>query len=323
MQFCTTCVLTSRYPGVNFDEQGVCNYCRSYKKIDGQLEVKQKCEAKFLNYIDKYKGRSVYDCLVAYSGGKDSTYTLYLMKKKYNLNVLAVTLNNWYQSKWASSNIQNVIKSLNIDHFTVTPNFENFNILIASSIVDNLYSMKTVERASTICTTCLAIIRFICFKISIEKEIPFTVLGLSPGQAPVATAIFKTNPKMVKRMQDAIMIPLEKYVGDRIKPYFLEERHFDKVDSFPFSVNPLAFSNYDEETIYKISNELGWERPSDTDPNSTNCLLNSYANHVHIEKYGYHPYSFEVSELVRQGCLTREEGLSRLTDVNKENILMT
>ena len=71
-------------------------------------------------------------------------------------------------------------------------------------ITNNIYSIKALERASSICTTCISLIRFACFKVAIEKEIPIVVLGMSPGQAPVVTSVVKTNPEMVRKMQDAI-----------------------------------------------------------------------------------------------------------------------
>lgn len=60
-----------------------------------------------------------------------------------------------------------------------------------------------------------------------------------------------------------------------------------------------------------------WKAPDDTDANSTNCLLNSYANVLHIEQFGYHPYAFELANLVREGVMTRSEGLERLN--NEDN----
>ena len=75
----------------------------------------------------------------------------------------------------------------------------------------------------------------------------------------------------------------------------------------------MAFFEYDEENILKEIKQLGWVNPKDTDANSTNCLLNSFANQVHIEQHGFHPYAFEIAGLVREGCMTREEGLQRLS----------
>jgi len=54
------------------------------------------------------------------------------------------------------------------------------------------------------------------------------------------------------------------------------------------------------------------DSPEDTDPNSTNCLMNAFANQIHQEQNGFHPYSFEIAGLVRMGVFSREEGLNRL-----------
>ena len=46
--------------------------------------------------------------------------------------------------------------------------------------------------------------------------------------------------------------------------------------------------------------------------NSTNCLLNSYANQIHRERYGFHPYVWEIANMVRCGAMTRTEGLDKV-----------
>ena len=101
----------------------------------------------------------------------------------------------------------------------------------------------------------------------------------------------------------------------------MEERHFEKEDNFPYSINPLAFSDYNEETMLRVAQNLGWEEPDDTDANSTNCLLNSFANQIHIEKFGFHPYAFEISGLVRMGFMTREQGLAKLKQSGDPEII--
>lgn len=312
MQICEKCVLNEKFPRISFDSNGICNYCRSKKKQKTHEEQKRKYEDKFIKLISDLKGKSGYDCLVAFSGGKDSTYTLHLIKNEYNLSPLAYSFDNWFQSEKAQKNIRRVILHLNVDHINILPNFDSFKKIMNAAISHDLYSPKTLERASTICTTCLSLIRFIGFRIAIEKKIPFVVFGLSPGQAPVITSVFKTNTNIIRKMQDAIYYPLHHDLGDLINPYFLEERHFKQDLDFPYSINPLAFSDYNEELMIKTVEKYGWEKPDDTDANSTNCLLNAYANQLHVEKFGYNPYSSEIAELVRTGSMTREEGLYRL-----------
>jgi len=312
MKTCKKCVLDERFPGVSIGEDGLCKFCRSLKKESEQQQLKKKYETKFIDLIQKYKGKSSYDCLVAYSGGKDSTFTLHLMQNTYHLNILALSFDNWFQSERAYRNIQNVIMNLNVDHFMVRPRFDVFKKMMQVCLSKNFYSSKAFERASAICTTCLSLIRFITFRIAIEKSIPFVVFGLSPGQAPISTSVFKVNPSMIKKMQDAIYQPLHAHLGETIRPYFLEDIHFENKEKFPYSINPLAFVDYDEATIFKVAQDYGWTKPEDTDANSTNCLLNGLANEIHVQQHGFHPYAFEIAGLVREGCMTREEGLERL-----------
>src|SRR3990167_3423006 len=100
----------------------------------------------------------------------------------------------------------------------------------------------------------------------------------------------KTNPSLIKMSQKVVYEPLYKIAGDMIRPYFLEEKNFTRLK------------------------EIGWERPTDTDPNSTNCLMNAFSNQVHEKMYGYNPYVFEIAKMVREGVMTREAGLKKFRE---------
>jgi len=314
MQTCKKCVLNERFIGIRFDDEGICNFCRSAKSIDQQRSIRAKYEDKFQKLIEQNKDKGSYDCLVAYSGGKDSTYTLHLLQERYDLRLLAYSFDNWFQSDRAKRNIRAVLSNINIDHLTVMPGFESIKKIVIASMSEDMYSAKAMARASNICTSCISLVRFIGFRLAIEQEIPFLIFGMSPGQAPMATAVVKTNPQMIRTMQETLLRPLFDRLGDIIKPFFLEQRHFDKVDNFPYSINPLAFVDYDEDVIYETVDKYGWKKPDDTDANSTNCLLNALANQVHMDQVGVNPYAYEIAELVRAGCMTREQGLKRLAE---------
>jgi hypothetical protein len=89
----------------------------------------------------------------------------------------------------------------------------------------------------------------------------------------------------------------------------------------PVNVSPLIFLDWQEEAAVREIAAYGWRRPDDTDPNSTNCLLNAYGNLVHIRQLGYHPYAMELSGLVREGYMTREEALARLAEAPSPDIV--
>jgi tRNA(Ile)-lysidine synthase TilS/MesJ len=321
MRICSVCVLPETFPTIDYDHQGVCNYCRAFKGEEHQDQLRREYREKFLDLVKAHKGMNDYDVLMAYSGGKDSTYTLDVFKNHFNLRVLALTFDHGFVSPYAMKNMRTVTEHLGIDHIIFKPNFDVMRQVFDASVNDNLYSKKTLERASTICTSCMSFVKFISLKIALEKEIPFIGYGWSPGQAPVQSSVMKTSAAFIQATQKAIYEPLYKKIGDGIKSYFLESRHFRLSDKFPYNVHPLAFLDYEEETIYRRIKELGWEPPRDTDPNSTNCLMNAFANQIHEEKFGFHPYAFEIAGLVRMGILSREEGLKRLNEPGNERII--
>ena len=169
MHICSTCVLDENFPGISFNDNGVCIFCQRHKKKEEQRDLREKYKKKFDEIIEKKKGEYSYDCLAAFSGGKDSTYTLYLMKKRYNLNVLTLSYDNWFQSETALNNIKQVVKNLEIDHLMFKPTFNIFKKIIQTVISSDVYSIKALERASSICTTCISLIRFMCLKTAIES----------------------------------------------------------------------------------------------------------------------------------------------------------
>jgi hypothetical protein len=257
--------------------------------------------------------------MVSWSGGKDSTYTLWLLTRQYGLRTLAFTFDNGFVSPGALRNMRVVAENLGVDHVIVKPSFGLLREVFVASKDPEMYPLRALERASGICNTCMALAKGIGLRIALEKEIPMLAYGWSPGQIPIASAIFRTNGRMLRAMIGAAKDPLEKATDGEVGPYFPEERHLERMQSFPYNVSPLAFLDYDEEAAVRCIRALGWERPEDTDPNSTNCLLNSFANAVHQEQMGYHPYAMELAGLVREGHMEREEALERLaTPANPE-----
>jgi hypothetical protein len=114
--------------------------------------------------------------------------------------------------------------------------------------------------------------------------------------------------------QKAILNPLRKVAGDEIRAYFLQEKHYSESDRFPYNVNPMAWEFYNEDMIIEEIQKLGWVAPQDTDSKSTNCLLNAFANDIHIKRYGFHPYEWEIANMVREGIMNREEQLQRFAE---------
>jgi tRNA(Ile)-lysidine synthase TilS/MesJ len=315
MNRCIKCILPETFPGIRFNEEGVCNFCLEFKGLKHLEDKKTEYKKKFETLVKEYKGKNSYDALICYSGGKDSTYTSIMLKNEYKLNILAITFDNGFVSDQAFRNIKNVVENVGIDHIIIKPRFDILKKIFCECADHNIYSLKTIERASTICTSCMGLVKFSALRMTIEKNIPFIAFGWSPGQAPITSSIMKNNPQMLKMMQEAIFEPLYHIVGDAIKPYFLEEKHFNGSYRFPYNIHPLAFLGYNEEKVYETIYKYGWKAPQDTDANSTNCLLNSYANVVHKKQFHFNPYSLELANLVREGYLTRELALEKINEI--------
>lgn len=314
MRICTKCVLPETFPTIEFDPEGVCNYCRSFKGEGYRDELRKQYRQRFEVLAKELRGRGDYDVLMAYSGGKDSTYTLDIFKNLFGLRVLALTFDHGFVSPYAMRNMKTVTDYLGIDHVIFKPSFELLRKVFSLSAQGQLYSKKTLERASTICTSCMSLVKSISLKTALEKGIPFIGYGWSPGQAPVQSSVMRTSPAFMKATQKAVFEPLYDKLGEEVRPYFLQDGDFDRSDRFPYNIHPLAFLDYDEKRIFARIREMGWEPPKDTDPNSTNCLMNAFANQVHLGQWGFHPYAFEMAGLVRMGIVSREEALRRLAE---------
>jgi 3'-phosphoadenosine 5'-phosphosulfate sulfotransferase (PAPS reductase)/FAD synthetase len=318
MKICSKCILPDTFPGINFDDKGVCNFCRDFKGEEALKEEKQEYYNKFLELIKQVKGKSDYDATLAYSGGKDSTYTLYLLKEVFKLRVLTITFDNGFVSEQAFKNIRTVTENLGVDGIIFKADFQLLKKIFKAGVEKEMYSAKALERASTICTSCIGLVKFTALKIALEKQIPLMAWGWSPGQAPIRSSIMKINPSLFKNTQEMYRKPMAEIAGSDINNYFLNDDDFETIN-FPYNISPLAFMDYDEKAIINKIKELGWSIPQGLDSNSTNCLLNTFANQVHIEKYGFHPYAFEIAGMVRTGIMPREEGLRKIY-TNQENI---
>ena len=144
MKFCSKCVLPDTFPGIEFDEHGVCNYCRHSQLPD--QERKQEYIKAFEDLLDSVRGKHDFDVLVAYSGGKDSTYTMYQLTNKYKLNVLAFTFDNGFISEQARENIMKMSDLCGATSLIVRPPFPKLKKIFQVAATKDLYSAKTLDR---------------------------------------------------------------------------------------------------------------------------------------------------------------------------------
>jgi glucosamine--fructose-6-phosphate aminotransferase (isomerizing) len=109
---CTKCILPITMPFISFDDKGVCNYCKEYKfhKPKGLNEFKKLFEKKNENF----------DFIATFSGGRDSSYGVHVLKKKLNLDFLTFTYDWGMVTDLARRNQMRMCGSLGIEHILVS-----------------------------------------------------------------------------------------------------------------------------------------------------------------------------------------------------------
>lgn len=108
---CTKCILPETYPFVDFDEQGVCRYCRTWKRIA------PKGEQALFDAIEPYRSKDGSpDVIVAFSGGRDSSYGLHYVKKVLGMNPVAFTYDWGMVTDLARRNQARVCGKLGVEH---------------------------------------------------------------------------------------------------------------------------------------------------------------------------------------------------------------
>ena len=324
MVICSRCILPETFPRIKFDEAGVCNHClQEESTVAGALAKKKIFCQKLDELVNETRGKAPnYDVIMAYSGGKDSSYTLKLLKERYDLRLIALTFDNHFVAPTSWENIRKITDRLQVDSISFRHSWPSMKRIFSLAAKEDIFPAPTLIRASSICTACITIVKSLTLKTALEMAIPLVAFGWSPGQAPLQSAIMKTNPGLIHQNQSVLKKAFPAEIAKETDPFFIPESYYELFkDRFPYNIHPMAFFDYDENRIKIELEKLGWQAPTDTDTNSTNCLLNAFANQCHLDRYGFHPYVLEIANMVRQGVMSREEGLQKIYSEQNRKIV--
>ena len=133
-QRCTRCIMdNSGDSQITFDSNGVCNYCTdALTKMETVYFPNETGKKKIEEMISKVKERNknkAYDCIMGISGGLDSSYLAYL-GYTWGLRILAVHIDDGYDTDISKENIKRLCEKANIELRTITPDAEQYNALI-------------------------------------------------------------------------------------------------------------------------------------------------------------------------------------------------
>ena len=125
MKYCKKCLYPDTKPQLIFDEDGICSACNN-TKLKEKIDWKTKKE-DFRKILEKYrsKDKTNYDCIIPVSGGKDSHYQTYVIKKEFGLNPLVVNFHPQDQTELGRKNLEN-LKKIGVDCIEFTPNPETY-----------------------------------------------------------------------------------------------------------------------------------------------------------------------------------------------------
>jgi len=312
---CVRCALPSNYPGVSYDGTGCCNVCREYDRYQAHAKsyFRPMEELRGIFAEAKASREGDYDCLLLFSGGKDSSYVLYQLLAM-DLRVLAYTLDNGYISEGAKSNIQRIVATLGVDHiFGTTP------------AMDAIFR-DSLEKFSNVCNGCFKTVYTLSMRLAHEKRIKHIVTGLSRGQ------LFETRLDFLFRNQVFEVEEIERDV-DRARRVYHAQNDFvgRRLDVGPTADRALLddirfidfyrYCDADRRTVMAfLDGSKNWIRPVDTG-RSTNCRINDVGIFVHNRERGFHNYALPYCWDVRLGLLDREEALRELgVEVNMDNV---
>lgn len=320
MEYCKRCAYPENArPTIIFDDDGICSGCRYHESrstIDWSAREKL-FSSLVLQAKDEARARgNIYDCVVPVSGGNDSHFQVWLLREKYGMNPLLVAYNHTFNTHAGLRNLENLSIRSGCDLLRFTTSLESAKKL----------SRYMLKRIGDLTWHYHAGIMTFPIQAAVKYQIPFIFWG-EEGFSEL-TGMFRLEDfvefkKWTRKEHDMRGIEPEDLVNDPTND--IEWR-----DVAPFIYPPdEAIESLNLRGIY-ISNYFDWEakRQSQTVMEAWDFAgvtyakdrsfvqyskIDDHANDVHdylkYLKFGYGRATDEVSYEIRQGRMTREEGI--------------
>ena len=168
MRMCKKCILPETHDTVMFDDKGVCSVCRQIEYRDEKIDWEER-RRQLDALINQYKGKGLYDCIVPFSGGKDSAFQLWYVVKELKLKPLVIRFNHWGYRPLVAKNNTRTFKILGVDVFEFTPNWH-----VARELM-----LESLRRRGDFCWHCHTGIYAGVIHMAIRFETPLIIWGES------------------------------------------------------------------------------------------------------------------------------------------------
>jgi hypothetical protein len=321
---CARCVLPVTTPLIDFDEHGVCRYCRSYQHIETLGPAALESITTPLKTNDGSP-----DCIVSLSGGRDSCYTLHYVKNVLKMNPIAYSYDWGMITDLGRRNQARLCGKLGVEHIIVSADIQQKRKYIQQNI---LAWLKRPE---------LGILplfmagdkQYFYFANQLKKQTGVKLLLM--GENLLERSKFKTgfcNLLETKKYSYTLSfrqtLNLSFYYAKQymLNPAYLNSSLFDTLwafESFYFEPHEyINFYNYipwDENSIVKtLCNDYNWELAQDTQ--STWRIGDGTAafyNYIYYTVAGFTEHDTFRSNEIREGLKTRQEALALVETENQ------
>jgi len=294
-------------PEITFDDEGLCNHCKSATEIKERVWFPNDAGEKLLeNIVKKIKedGKNQeYDCVIGLSGGVDSSYLVCKAVKDYGLNPLAVHVDAGWNSELAVNNIENIVKKLNIDLFTHVVDWEEMKDLQVAFLKAGVANQDTPQDHA---------IYSAVYNFAVKNKIKYMLSGsnfATESILPISWGYDAADSKHLKAIHKLFgKIKLKSYP---IVNFF--EQHFKYPYIHKFTViSPLNYMPYDKnEAIDYLEKNFGWRNYGGKHHES---LFTKYFQAYYLpEMFGYDKRRAHLSSLIVSGQINRNAALEELT----------
>ena len=313
MKKCSKCLLPETYETIEFSNNGSCNIC------DGVINKKKDIDWKnryheLKKIIDHHRGKYDYDCIVPFSGGKDSTFQLLYLIKEFKVKPLVIRFNHGFIRPTTHNNTISTLKKLGADFIDFTPNWHVVKMLMLESFV----------RKTDFCWHCHTGIYSYPVQMAIKLNVPLLIWGEPLAEMSAYYSydeIEEENEKKFDKVRNLgisaeDMFNMLKGSGYKIDkrdlmPYSFPDKKIYKEKKIK-SVNLGNYIYWDyNKQVKQIKEELNWKPdelegvPNEGNPYSSKieCFMQGTRDYIKFIKRGYGRISQNVATELRQDNL--------------------
>jgi N-acetyl sugar amidotransferase len=314
MKRCKKCLTVETVDTIEFDEAGVCSVCRQiqYKKesIDWDQRGKQ-----LRVLVDEHRGKGLYDCIVPFSGGKDSTFQLWYVVNELKMKPLVVRFNHWGYRPLVHENNTRVFKKLGVDVVDFTPSFHVVRELM----------LESLKRRGDFCWHCHTGIYAGVMHMALRFDTPLLIWGESTAEYHswyTFEEMEEVDEKRFNRLMNQGMTADDMYefLGGRVDRRDLWMFDYPKrKDLLRLKVQSICLGNYipwdTKQQVEIIKRELGWEGqavegvPPQYDYEKIECSFQGMRDYSKFVKRGYGRANHLLSIDIRNGRMDRDDAL--------------